>query len=311
MESRVSRLEARELPRGPAVNNPNPCHTRSREYLKARRSIRIWPIDNHSDEGLWKGTGDFIHTALGIPEEDLAPEDIESITAVKPSGIRGSHVRDEAIVSFFCPRKRDTLLAGAPNLATFIDDQCRPTLGIRREIPLELDGTFRLLSRFGARLRARHGEGTKRHIKFDDIEGTLIMNIKLPGDERWSVVTPAMARSDHEAHSGEEAMKTLKRISGNRNLSGPSRRLASPIFPVVSAAARTADTGAPAARTLTTLDELEREMTSVRAQLHRRAASQARERLGQGENRGELGRPGREPPGYRKRERAFGKEETV
>lgn len=69
------------------------------------------------------------------------------------------------------------MTSSAAKLAACIDGAGHPTAGIRLEIPDELMDTFRLLSRFGTRLRARHGEGTKRHIKFDDQEAGLYMNI--------------------------------------------------------------------------------------------------------------------------------------
>ena len=81
-------------------------------------------------------------------------------------------------------------MSGAVNIAMHIDAAGQPTAGIRLELLPELMDTFRLLSRFGTRLRARHGEGTKRHVKFDDMEATLYMNIKLPGDESWSRSSP-------------------------------------------------------------------------------------------------------------------------
>lgn len=77
------------MPQGRAVANN--YQARSKEFLKARRSIR--PIDNHSKESLWKGTGDFTHTALGIPDEDLSPEDIESVIPVRSGRVGNGHVR--------------------------------------------------------------------------------------------------------------------------------------------------------------------------------------------------------------------------
>ena len=105
-----------------------------------------------------------------------------------------------------------------------------PTAGLRLEIPEELMGQFRLLSRFGARLRARHGSGTKRHIKFDDLEGALFMNIKLPGDEAWSRVTAETARLDMERTARDESASVLKRIHAKPMpvalpTSGPGRGL--------------------------------------------------------------------------------------
>ena len=256
LETRVGRLETGGV--RPGRTDVDSSHARSKEFLKARRSIRIWPIVNHSEESLWKGTGDFIHSALGIPDEDISPEDIESVTPVRNGRAGMGHVRDEAIVTFYCPRKRDLLLASAPNLASFVDAQRKPTAGIRLEIPPELDGTFRLLSRFGARLRAKHGEGTKRHIKFEDIDGTLCLIFKLPGDESWSTVTPSMAKADHDAHTGEEARRIMKRITGTKSLSGPSQRLASPAGPSAPRTTMAPGATALAARALTTLDQLER-----------------------------------------------------
>lgn len=69
-------------------------------------------------------------------------------------------------------RQRDMLMLGMPNLASCADSDNRPTSGVRLEIPRELGATFRLLLRFGTRLQAQHGEGTKRHIKLDDYEAS-------------------------------------------------------------------------------------------------------------------------------------------
>ena len=115
------------------------------------------------------------------------------------------------------------------------DKEGRPTAGIRLEIPEELKDTFRLLARFGTRLRARHGDGTKRHIKFDDFSGTLYTNIKLPGDTTWTKVTPAMAREDLEASHREENARHQKRLA-TKLVPGPQERLREQM-PVVSVTA--------------------------------------------------------------------------
>ena len=112
--------------------------------------------------------------------------------------------------------------------------------GVRLEVPPELDDTFKLLSRFGTRLRARHGEGTRRHIKFDDWEASMYMNIKLPGDEEWSRVTPEMALMDLGETARADSARVLKRI-GVTAISGPRQRLAAPVIP--SAAGSTVGLG--------------------------------------------------------------------
>lgn len=84
--------------------------------------------------------------------------------------------------------------------------------------------TFRLLSRFGSRLRARHGAGIKRHIKFDDFTGSLYTNVKLPGNTSWTKVSPEMARASVE----EEDAKNRKRFA-TKLLPGPREGLARPL----------------------------------------------------------------------------------
>ena len=229
MEERLTRLEAGDHVMSAAARHGGGGNlTKSRSYLKARRSVRIWPVNRQDEDSLWKGTGEFIHEALRIPESEVSQEDIESVVAVPDPRMPNSSVNNEALVTFHCPRKRDILLSNSPNLSSFVDGAGRPTAGIRLEVPAELDDTFRLLARFGTRLRARHGEGTKRHIKFDDHEASLFINVKLPGDEVWSRVSPAMAKADLDLNAREESARLMKRISGGTG-QGPRQRLAAPV----------------------------------------------------------------------------------
>lgn len=119
-------------------------------------------------------------------------------------------------------------MTSSSNLASKIDRDGKPTAGIRLEVPPELDGMFRLLSRFGTGLRARHGSGTKRHIQFDDFTGSLYTNIKLPGDKAWTKVTAQMAKDDLEASMQEESTQVKKRIA-LKLVPGPRERLSVPI----------------------------------------------------------------------------------
>ena len=225
LEDRIAMLEQARIPTPDTARQ-----ARSHDYLKARRSIRMWPIENTSSNTLWKGVGEFIHTALGVPEADLGPDDIEDVVAIPDPDYTVGNLNKEALVTFFCPRKRDMLLSRSPNLAARTDASGRPTAGLRLEIPDELVGQFKILSRFGTRLRARHGLGTKRHIKFEDLDGSLFMNIKLPGDESWSKVTVDTAKADMDRTARAESVDLLKRIS-NKTVSGPRERLAAPAAP--------------------------------------------------------------------------------
>ena len=172
--------------------------TLSGEYLKARRSIRMWPVKGVTESELWGEAGEFLHRQLAMRADDVGQDDVEDVRRV--AGERPvDGIRDEVIVVFKDPRKRVFAMAHSVNLAEYVDQTGRPTAGTRLEVPEELGDTLRLLARFGTRLRARHGAGTKRHIKFDDYNGSMFANVKLPGDATWTRVSPSMARDDLEA----------------------------------------------------------------------------------------------------------------
>ena len=175
---------------------------------------------------MWGETGEFFHCLMGIAEGDVCQDDIEEVRRADGSAAAGA-VHDEVVVMFKDRRKRDLVMASSVNLAGEVGPDMRPTARTRLEIPPELKGTFRLLTRFGTRLRARHGEGTRRHVKFDDFKGSLVTNIKLPGDENWTRVTPQMSKEDLEASMWEEDSRNQARLAA-KLVPGPRERLAIP-----------------------------------------------------------------------------------
>lgn len=84
-------------------------------------------------------------------------------------------------------------MGAASKLSSFIDVNGKATAGMRMEVPSRLQQSFRVLFKYGQNLRARHGQGTRRHVKFCDLERNLFLNIKLPGDEGWSKVSLEVA----------------------------------------------------------------------------------------------------------------------
>ena len=231
----TSRVEA--LERGGATAPATVVGNRailSEDYRRARRSMRIWPVPGGTETELWGETGEFLHNQLAISTEDIGQDDVEDVRRVVgerlPEGIR-----DEVVVMFKDPRKRDLAMVSSVNLAKYTDGNGRPTAGTRLEVPDELADTFRLLTRFGTRLRARHGQGTKRHIKFDDYVGSLYANVKLPGDTSWTKVTPSMAQADLESSIREEQRAQGKRLAA-KLVPGPRERLNRPMIPTTSAA---------------------------------------------------------------------------
>ena len=160
------------------------------EFFVARRSIRLWPIRGKTEDELWHSAGIFLGTTLGL-EGKIDGKAIQSVKRVTiPSG---PGVTDEALVVFAEVVTRDQVMGSAARLAPFMDQSGRATAGMRMEVPPRLQQAFRVLFKYGQRLRARHGAGTRRHVKFCDLERSLYLNIKLPGDEAWSRVSLSVA----------------------------------------------------------------------------------------------------------------------
>ena len=243
LAERVGRLE-----RNPGAARGGPIAERravlSRDFMLARRSIRLWPIRGDDESAMWEEVGDFLHDTLAIRADNVGQNDIESVSRVQGSGIVAEN--GEALITFFDKKKRDLVLTHSPSLASKVDSDNRPTAGIRLEIPPELNDTFRLLTRFGARLRARHGAGTQRHIKFDDFNASLFVNVKLPGDTDWTRVTAAMAREDLDASIREEGLATQKRLA-TKLMPGPRERLSRPMASRTVALSGTSSSATPIA----------------------------------------------------------------
>ena len=160
------------------------------EYGRARKSLRIWPVVGNTAEEVWRATGDFLHCLLRLPE--IGENQIQTLT--RPDFPSGFGIKDEIIVLFKTASTRDTVISASSKLSDRIDNSGRPTAGIRIEVPHCLKDDFNLLNKFGQRLKARHGPGTRRHVKFDDSNRSLFLNMKLPGDDRWSRVDVDLAR---------------------------------------------------------------------------------------------------------------------
>lgn len=161
------------------------------EYDNARRSLRLWPIAGFSDRERWDAVRTFLEKRLGMAAQ--IREDM--VEAVKKAEIpSGPGVVEEVIVTFKEAQTRDSVIGSASRLAPYVDQTGRATAGMRIEVPRRLRPDFRLLFRYGRNLKMRHGEGTRKHVKFDDATRRLYLNIKLPGDEQWSRVSTEVAR---------------------------------------------------------------------------------------------------------------------
>ena len=240
LEARVRSLEGCQSAPDPVNKERKPL---SGEYLRARRAARLWPVPGTSDEDLWGGVGEFLHCTMGISEDDVCQEDIEDVRRDAADAVSGI-IREEVVVLFKDKQKRDLVMVNSARLAGRVDNEGRPTAGIRLEIPPELNDTYRMLSRFGTRIRAIHGEGTRRHIKFDDFLGSLFVNVKLPGNVSWTRVSPEMAQKDLALSMKEENAGIQRRLAA-KLIPGSRQRLGLPMPEPIPSTSRLAPVAAP------------------------------------------------------------------
>ena len=70
---------------------------------------------------------------------------------------------------------RETVIGSSGMLSEMHDPVTkRSTAGIRVDVPAFLRGEEKILEEYGRRIRAKHGKGTKHHLKFDDGEMTVL-----------------------------------------------------------------------------------------------------------------------------------------
>ena len=203
----------REVPTSGSSALPPLLPVRDAEYDVARRSVRIWPVHGTSKEEVWNSAEFFFKRNLGL-EGQVLESMIEKIDRVSiPSG---PSAKLEVLVTFSSFVTRDKVMGSAAKLATFVDKDNKPTAGLRLEVPSRLQPVFRTLFKFGQALRTRHGAGLKRHVKFDDASLSLIMNVKLPGDDHWSPVSYEMAKRNLRSRQviDEEGLERRLDIGG-------------------------------------------------------------------------------------------------
>lgn len=230
LEGDIKRLRDNPLPRVPPPSYPEVQRAEpinDDAYFKARRSLRIWPVEGEVRETLWLNSGNFIAGNLGLNIGESLIEDV-----YRPEVPSGPGAKREVVIVFKQTQSRDSVMGASAKLAPFIDGAGRPTAGIRLEIPASLRQQFGLLFRYGQALRARHGAGFRRHIKFDDLDKALFLNVKLPGDEAWSKVTADVARRGLRSRETIRSNELERRLDVNGPLSLDRPRAASSSLPM-------------------------------------------------------------------------------
>ena len=175
--------------------------------------MRLWPVPGNAGPLVWQSTDLFLRHKLDLGDR-VKESMIEHIH--RPDIPSGPGVVEEAVVLFRAVETRDMVMGASSKLAPYVDNSGRPTAGLRLEVPSHLRATFGTLYKYGQSLRLRHGQGTRRHVKFDDLERTLYLNVKLPGDTAWSRVSLEIARRGLRARTvqSDDAMERRFDITG-------------------------------------------------------------------------------------------------
>ena len=125
------------FPGVPVARNTSPG--KEEDYLQARRSIHMWPMDSASKPALLAYSKKY----LQMTEEDIAG----FITACRKS----SKINDEFCIQFSTIAERDSFHAFAPRLHSF-----QRSARMRLALPDHLIQTFKLLENEGFRIVSRH-----------------------------------------------------------------------------------------------------------------------------------------------------------
>ena len=190
----------------------NTDNQETRDYWRARRSIRCWPIRGPESD-LWGLVGDFFHDVLSIPQHNLSQDSVESIRRL--GNRRGNkdgppRIQNEVCVVFKDVSTRDLVFSYASNLAAHRSGGSPP--GIRLEFPDHLRGVFRTLETYGAEMRSRFGKDFKRSIKYDDAAMTLYIDVLFPGEQRWTKVDLEIADEELRKRRAVENESVRRRL---------------------------------------------------------------------------------------------------
>ena len=209
------------------------------QYWFARRGIRCWPVTGDSRKELLTSVGTFFGEKLRIPQSGLREEDIVEIRKIQARprrpGDRGddNRIRNEVVVVLREVQQRDMVFRHASNLSVWREGKhASDSAGIRLHVPTHLLGKFNTFNQHGFALRAKYGQGLKRHIRFEDTEMDLVMDVKLPEQDEWFRVDYQFALEETRINRKARTMNARGRLSSLQdnagNTSPPAPRSAPP-----------------------------------------------------------------------------------
>ena len=164
---------------------------RREKYEKSRRSLRIWPIAGVTEKQISDNLRKFLIQALYIDESEIDGLGISWVERTRPSP--RSAVYDEICVSFADPKTRDHVASKGRFLSHYVDNENKPTAGFRMDVPEFLAADYKVLYDYGWRMKRAHGTGVRRYIKYDEPNFSLILELRIPGNDVWLKIPPRLA----------------------------------------------------------------------------------------------------------------------
>ena len=192
-----------------AQSDSGPSNAKHNRYMKARRSLRIWPIKGNAED-LRLELQKFLTHKLRLGEDVLSDTGDCSIRKI-PAGHRNQgNINNEVTVEFPSIELRDVVRAAAYNLAG------HPGAGIRLEVPHHLMANFKALNSAAYKLKTRYS-GCKRNIKYDDELCDLVLDFKTDEDSGWKRIRPSQAKEflkDNGGAANELSVADLTELLG-------------------------------------------------------------------------------------------------
>ena len=128
-----------------------------------------------------------------MSEDDIPDSDIVGVRKWK--GARGSS-SEEVIVIFRDVDTHDLACSHARNLGEQIVAPGEKKSNIRLDIPAHLLETFRTLDKHGHLLKQKYGQHLRRHVRFDDENLSLYLDVRKNSSSPWERIMPEQARHE-------------------------------------------------------------------------------------------------------------------
>ena len=209
VEQAISEIKT-QIDKRPATleqHNNGRNHVQQARYLRARRSIKVWPVKKHKDQSLEEAIREFFVNKMAVPVDTAKEVEIESVRPADQA--KNSKIIAEVNVTFLEVEARDIIKSYANGLAT-----SKGEAGLRLDC---LKGSFKILNDHGLAMIRVYGRQVKRNIKFDDSNEDLMMDLKLPTTSNWYNITIEQTKEARKARERLD-MQAIRRAA----VAGPS-----------------------------------------------------------------------------------------